>query len=439
MTQVPTVDREAEQAVLGGCLLSGDAIDDCAAVVSPTDFFDPLHEAAFQAMVALRSEGKPVDVITLAEQLGDMLVRRGGLPIVHGWVQAVPVAANAGYYARTVRDAALHRAVVSTGHQLAALPRSEEMLDVVNSARAMLDTLVTGDSPTTHSDDLYAAMDVLEVSDPFLPTPWKDLTRAIGGWRPGCLYYIGARPAVGKSVLGVNAFLDVARRGKHAHLATLEMSRVEVYHRLLSTVASVDQERMQRRFLDSRDWGVLAKAASHIADLPMSVDDRSDQRVVDIRARCRAIARTQPLGLVVVDYLQLMQSTGRTENRQQEVAEFSRQLKLLARELDVPVIALSQLNRGSEARSDRMPGMSDLRESGALEQDGDVVCLLHRDMEKPDELLVLVAKNRHGPGDLVVRLQWEGAYARATDRLATPRIAPHLPDGSYYDQREDPA
>lgn len=407
--------REAERLVLGSVLLSELALDDVAVLLSPQDFWAPAHERIFTSMLRVRSMGHPLDTITVADDLGADLARVGGLPYLHELAGCVAVASSAGHYADVVRRASMHRRVIATGNRLAALPATDDPLDMVNDARRELDDLVTGDSDTTHTDDLYAALESLEDDTPFTPTPWSDLSEAIGGWRPGCLYYLGARPGVGKSALGVQAAIDVARRGKHAHIASLEMSKTEIYHRMLSSVGQVDQDRIQKRRLQDGDWKSVARAAKHIEALPLSVDDRGSQRVVDIRAKARALARTTDLGLIVVDYLQLMKSGQRVENRQQEVSDFSRSLKLLAKELHVPVLALSQLNRGSEHRLDKRPGLIDLRESGSLEQDGDVVLLLHRDPEAPLEVEVLVAKNRHGQADRVVTLGWEGRYSRAVD------------------------
>lgn len=433
--RIPDVVREAERVSLGSVLMSQAALDEVSEAVRPGDYWEPRHERILAAALALAEAGTPVDVVSVADRMGDDLARCGGQAYLHELVAAVPTASNAGYYADVVRRASTMRSVVETGTRLVQLgsgtpDTADAVLDVVNVSRAQLDALVVDDEGTSHSQDVYASLDVLEDDNPFVPTPWSELTAAIGGWRPGALYYVGARPGVGKSVIGVQAALDVARRGKHAHVATLEMSKVELYHRMLASVGGVDQDRMQRRWLNGQEWERLAKAAAHLEALPLSVDDRGHQRVADIRAKARAIARTTDLGLIVVDYLQLMRSAGRVENRQQEVSDFSRSLKLLAKELHVPVIALSQLNRGSEHRHDRMPGMADLRESGALEQDGDAVLLLHRDPDNsPDEMQVLVAKHRHGQADLVVRLTWQGQYARAVDRLTTVSTKP-TPEGS---------
>lgn len=425
--------RAAERQALGSVMLDERTLDDVAVLVSPQDFYVPAHERIFTSVLRVRSLGHPLDVLAVADDLGADLARVGGQAYLHELVQSVTTAANGGYYAELVRKAALHRRVVETGHRLAALPATDDPLDVVNAARQQLDELVTGDGDSSHTDDLMAAIADLEDDTPFVPTAWADLTGAIGGWRPGCLYYVGARPAVGKSAIGVQAALDVARRHQHAHIASLEMSKVEIYHRMLSSVGEIDQDRVQRRQLRDDDWKRVARAMGEIERLPLSVDDRGTQRVVDIRAKARAIARTTTLGVIVVDYLQLMRSGQRVENRQQEVSDFSRSLKLLAKELNVPVIALSQLNRGSEHRIDKRPGLIDLRESGSLEQDADVVLLLHRDPDRPDELDVLVAKNRHGAADKTVTLRWQGQYSRAIDSPWTPPPVggSHNPPPSY--------
>jgi len=274
---------------------------------------------------------------------------------------------------------------------------------------------------TTSTNDLYDAIADLE-RQPGTPTPWRDLNEIIAGWKPGAFYVIGARPGVGKSVVANAAMLDMARRGSPAIMFNLEMSKSEVYHRLLAAVGSVDMGRIQHRTLGNPDHEKIAKAAAHIAKLPLTVDDRGAIKVAQIRSKVRTMQRRGEVGLVIVDYLQLMTGSGkRTENRQQEVSDMSRAMKLLAKEMAVPVVALSQLKRTAAAGPDRRPQMDDLRESGSLEQDADVVLLLHRDAERaPDVLEMLVAKNRHGPADRVLRLSWEGHYSRATDYLTTP-------------------
>lgn len=435
--------RDAERQVVGSCMTSRDALDDVLAVISTGDLWDPRHALVLEACEAVARTGAPLETLTVAEQLGDSLGRAGGLSYLHELVGTVVAPSSAGYLAETlVRPASLMRAVATVGHRLVGMTSSDEgqtrpagpgfqdPLDIVNAARLELDAIATGRAaPMSHEQDVYAALDALEDEEQAgVPTPWRDLNEATGGWRPGELIVIGARPAVGKSVIAQCIALDMARRHRHAHFASLEMSKVELYHRLLGAVGEVDGKRISHRKLEPADWEKLARAAKHLSELPISVDPSPHQRVADIHARARAIKRTGKLGVVVVDYLQLMKSGKRAESRQQEVSEFSRSLKLMAKELEVPVVALSQLNRGLEHRADRMPGLADLRESGSIEQDSDVVILLHRDPDKsPDLMSMLLAKNRHGPSDQLIRLSWEGHYSRATDFM--PQAAP-----SHYER-----
>lgn len=422
---LPPQDIAAERAVLGSAMLSKAALEDLLEILVPGDFYRPNHGTIWTAVAGLHGRGEPVDAVTVADELTTMgvLPRVGGAACLHDLVGAVPSAASGTYYAGIVAERAVLRRMVEAGTRIVQLGHARfggDVADIVQAAHREMDAVtIRSTAEPTHEQDVYAAVAALE-DEPGMPTAWHALTEAIGGWRPGGLYYVGARPGVGKTVIGVQAALDVARRGKRAVIASLEMSRVEIYHRMLSLVGSVDTERMAHRRLTSADWESINKAAAHIARLPITVDDRSSMRVVDIRATVRLVARREPVGIVVVDYLQLMSSGGRVENRQTEVAEFSRQLKVLAKDIQVPVLSLSQLNRGSEARADKKPTMSDFRESGALEQDADVAILLHRDPERPDDLAVLVEKNRHGAGQKVLTLQWQGQYSRALDPSWSP-------------------
>jgi replicative DNA helicase len=414
--------RDAERQVLGACITDADALDDVLAVISSADLWDPRHQRILEACEFVTKAGTHLEVLTVASALGDDLGRAGGMAYLHELVGSVVTVSSAGWSAeQVIRPASIERAVRLVGQRFMDMAPGVDALDLVNAARAELDQLALGHvAETTHEQDVYAALEVaLDPDTGGVPTPWRDLTEATGGWHPGTLTIVGARPAVGKSVIGVGAAMDMARRDRVAHLASLEMSRTELYHRMLASVGSVDSARIIHRKLTNRDHEQLAAAAAHIARLPLSVDDSTTQRVSDIRAKARAIARTRPLGLIVVDYLQLMRSGQRVESRQAEVSAFSRDLKLMAKELQVPVIALSQLNRGSEHRADKMPAMSDLRESGAIEQDADAVILLHRDPDEPDYMQMLLAKNRHGPADQLIRLHWEGAYSRVSDHYPT--------------------
>ena len=418
--------RDAERQMIACCLSSADALDDVLEILDSGDLWDSRLAAILDACAAVAEDGQPVEPLTVAEKLGpDSLKRVGGLSELTALRGLVVSPSSAGYYAaEIVRPAAILRRVQATGQRLATLGmEGGEFIDplaVVDEARAELDAVATGKAPLSDTrTDVYEALEALESEEAGVPTPWRDLTQAIGGWHPGNLYYVGARPQIGKSVVGVAAALDMARRGKHAHIASLEMSRTEIYHRMLSSVGSIDNHDMVHRKLGQPEWARLGTAAEHIAGLPLSVDDSGTQRISDIRAKARAIARTGNLGMIVLDYMQLMTSGKRVESRQQEVSEFSRALKLLAKEFQVPVVALSQLNRGSEHRVDKMPQLSDLRESGSLEQDADCVLLLHRDQDSPDLMQILVAKNRHGPNGVLLRLGFQGQFSRLNDFTPT--------------------
>lgn len=425
---VPPQDVRAEQSILGSWLLSKRAIEDCESIIRPCDFYRPAHETIAEAILALHADGEPADTVTVGAWLDERkaLDRVGGQTYLHQLVQSVPTTANADYYAEIVVEQAALRRVEAVGTDMVSSVRRRlgDAADIVEKARADIDAVA--EQTARHAEpsvarDVYAAIEALE-SDPGIPTPWADLTAALGGWGRGRVYYVGARPAKGKSLIGMCAAIDAARRGHHAFIASMEMSRTEIYQRMLCNVGSVDGIRMMRRTLTKDDYERLSRAAAHIAELPLTVVDDSAQRVVDIRSAARTASRKGTLGLIVVDYLQLMSSGQRAESRQVEVAAFSRGLKLLARELDVPVIVLAQLNRGPEARHDRRPTMGDLRESGSQEQDGDAVILLHRDPDgdTPDVLELLVEKHRHGPGNLIVQTRWEGQYSRISDLEWSP-------------------
>jgi len=416
-----TVVADAERMVLGAMMLHREAVTDCAEMLTGPDFQHPRHELIFDAISRLALRGEPVDATTVGDELAGDLERAGGRSQLFDLTGCVVTASSGPYYAEIVRAASVTRRVRLIGARMVELPDQDDALDLVEAARAELDKLAIGQAgePST-TDDLYAAIDDLE-RPPGTATPWRDLNEIIAGWKPGAFYVIGARPGVGKSVVANAALLDMARRGSTALMFNLEMSKSEIYHRLLASVGSVDMGRIQHRTLGKPDHERIAKAAAHIATLPLHVDDRGSIKVAQIRAKVRTMQRQGPVGLVIVDYLQLMTGSGkRSENRQQEVSDMSRAMKLLAKEMQVPVVALSQLKRTAAAGPDRRPQMDDLRESGSLEQDADVVLLLHRDADRaPDVLEMLIAKNRHGPADRGIRLAWEGEYSRATDYLPT--------------------
>ena len=417
------IDHAAEDAVIGSILTSPTALIEAADHLVPADFYQPRNELIFAAAMALTAQGQAVDPLTV----GDLLTEQGsmarvGMPYLLDKANGIATATNVAYHAAIVRDAATARRARSVlGQAIHDVDQGRDVLDVLNGVRVHLDALATDqDADVPNEKAVYAAIDALD-DPPGDPTPWPSLTEALAGWKPGVLYICGARPAVGKSIIGANATLDMARRHKASVLFSLEMSRHELYHRMLSSTGRVQMDRMQHRRLDRKDRESLARAAEHIAGLQLVVDDRSSLSVAQMRAKVKATQRKQPVGLVVVDYLQLVRPADSRADRRVQVDQVSRDLKVLAKDLQVPVLALTQLNRGPEQRMDKTPHMSDLRESGGQEQDADVVMLLHRDWATPEsasDLHVIVGKNRHGP-QARFTLAFQGHYSTATENEST--------------------
>ncbi len=416
--RVPPQDLDAEQSVLGGMLLSKDAIGDVIAVVKARDFYRPAHETVFTTILDLFGRGEPADPITVAAELTKRgaLTRVGGAPYLHTLVGAVPTAANAEYYAEIVAERAQLRRLTEAGTRIAQMGYAADgdAAEIADAAQAELYAAVdirAEDEPRAPADSLEATFDELDRISRHkgavtgLPTGFADLDNLLQGLHPGQLIVVAGRPGLGKSTLSMDFARSCSiRQGRTALVFSLEMGRDEINMRLLSAQARVGLHRMRSGTLTEDDWNRLAKHRQAVSDAPLFVDDSPSLTLMEIRSKARRIKQRHGLDLVVVDYLQLLTHGGhRRESRQQEVADMSRSLKLLAKELAVPVVALSQLNRGPEQRTDKKPMLSDLRESGAVEQDSDVVILLHRedayDKESPraGEADLLVAKHRNGP------------------------------------------
>jgi replicative DNA helicase len=361
-----------------------------------------------------------------------LLERVGGAPYLHTLIESVPTAANAGYYAQIVAEKAVRRRLVEAGMRVTQLGYNEsaEVEDAVDRAQAevfavterrtsedylVLEQLI---NPTLEEMESIANRDGSLTG---VPTGFADLDQLTNGLHPGQLIVVAARPAMGKSTLA----LDFARAASIKHARTsvvfsLEMSRTEIVMRLLSAESRVHLQNMRSGKMGDDDWARLAQRIGEVTSAPLFIDDSPHVTMMELRAKCRRLKQRQQLSLVVVDYLQLMTPSKRLDSRQQEVSEMSRSLKLLAKELEVPVVALSQLNRAAENRADKKPQLSDLRESGAIEQDADVVVLLHReDVYEPEsaragEADFIVAKQRNGPTGTVTVL-FQGHYSRFVD------------------------
>lgn len=406
---VPPQDIAAERSVLGSILIDREALDDCLELVDGPDFYRPHHERIWDAALAVHRAGEPADAITVADELTKRgeLTRAGGQAYLHDLVQSVAITTNAGYYAEIVHERAVLRRLETAGTRIVQMSRGVgegDLDDIVNRAAGEVVAIADTHHATatvSHETAVYEAVADLD-SPPGIETPWTYLTTTLAGWKPGALYIVGARPGVGKSVAGTDIALDIARRGHAAALYSLEMTRSELMHRLFAHVGAVPMDRIQHRKLNDDDRRRIAEAASSIARLPLHVDDRARLSLAQIHASVRSLQRTRDVGIVVIDYLQLIAPPPGTprEDRRVQVDAISRGLKQLAKDLDVPVVALTQLNRGPEQRADKTPTLSDLREAGGIEQDADAVILLHRNIHGDDSrvLHVAVGKNRHGPG-----------------------------------------
>jgi replicative DNA helicase len=432
--RTPPHDLAAEQSVLGGMLMSKDAISDVMEVIRPADHYRPAHQLVHEAILELYGRGEPADPVTVSDLLAKRgeLARVGGAPYLHTLLASVPTAANAGYYARIVRERAILRRLVEVGTRIVQLGYAgdgdaDELVDRAQAeVYGVTERRVTEDFLPL-SEIMPGALDEIEAIGSRggvmtgVPTGFADLDALTNGLHAGQMIVIAARPAIGKSTLA----LDIARAAAVKHrqatvMFSLEMSRNELTMRLLSAEARVPLHAMRTGQLSEEDWTRLARRMSEVVDAPLFIDDSPNMSMVEIRAKCRRLKQRHDLRMVIVDYLQLMSSPRRVENRQQEVSDMSRSLKLLAKEIDVPVVAISQLNRGPEQRNDKRPLLSDLRESGSIEQDSDVVILLHREdayeRESPraGEADLIVAKHRNGP-TTTVTVAFQGHYSRFVD------------------------
>lgn len=397
---------EAEMAVLGAVLATGgECLDDL--VLSGDDFYEPARGDLFDLMRRLHNSGSRVDQVILSEHAKD-----SGL--VWAATEHLPYAGAVGSYARIVSKHALRRRLAAAGARLASLEADSDV-ELAELARKAVDDAV-GDTKARVrfvGDVLPDVIERLQAGESFVPSPWQQLNGLIGGFRPGCVYVVGARPGEGKSVMAAQIAGALARHGVVA-FSSLEMTEAELVQRIIAERLKIGVGKITDAKMSDLDWQALAAGKSDVASIRIAIDDRSGVSADDVRGFARQVSRHGKLAGVVVDYLQLMTARQRSE-RHLQVADFSRRLKIMAKDMRVPVIALSQLNRNSEQSSLAQPKLSDLRESGAIEQDADVVLLLHREGDEPNESLVVdVAKNRHGMrGE--VRLAWEGYFSRAVD------------------------
>ncbi|MGZ5368444.1 MAG: replicative DNA helicase [Aeromicrobium sp.] len=430
--RVPPQDLPAEQSVLGAMLLSKQAIDPATDVLRGRDFYRPAHELIFETISSLAQRGEPADAITVAAELqrrGE-LARIGGAPYLHTLVAGVPIASNVDFYAEIVREKAILRRLVEVGGKIAQLGYAEQgdITEIVDRAQAeVLDVDGTNKAEDYRKigdlmDFTIDEIDAIQNRDGEMsgvPSGFPELDKFTTGFRPGQMIVVAARPGVGKSTLGLDFCRAASIKGNlSSAVFSLEMTGAEIAMRLLSAEAKVGIHLMRGGGMGKRDWDSISRAMPKVQSANIVIDDSPNMTMPEIRSKARRIKKMHGLDYVVIDYLQLMTSGKKVENRQVEVSEFSRQIKLLAKELEVPIVAISQLNRGSEQRTDKTPVLSDLRESGSIEQDADIVMLLNRpdahshgESERPGEADIIIAKNRSGPTNKV-SVSFQGHYSR---------------------------
>jgi len=381
--RIPPHNLDAEQSVLGAMLESKEAIANVIEVIKGDDFYKPAHTEIYEAIMSLYGQGEPADAITVADELArrGTLERIGGKPYIHGLLEAYPTASSAGHYARIVEEHALLRALIQAGGSVQEIGFSmpEDVAEAIDEAEELIYNV--GDKRL--KDDYHPIRELLVKAMEDVETLYErgehltglgsgfpDLDEITAGFQPANLIIVAARPAMGKSSILNDFALQAATRNKApVVIFTLEMSKEEVVQRFLASEAKVDSQRLRKGSLQEQDWSRLSAALGRLAEAPIFIDDTANITMMEMRAKCRRLKARHGLGLVIVDYLQLMQSPRKSENRQQEVSEISRNLKILARELSVPVVCASQLNRGVEMRADKRPLLGDLRESGCLTGD----------------------------------------------------------------------
>ncbi len=435
--KIPPHSVEAEQSVLGGLLLENEALDKIADLIKPGDFYRHDHRVIYEHISRLIEQSKPADIVTVAESLENsaQLAGVGGIAYLGALAQNTPSAANIRRYAEIVRERSVMRLLVEVGSDIAESafsPQGKSAAELLDAAEAKIFEIAEGGQRSSQGfidiktllpqvadriDQLFQRDSTSDVTG--IPTGFADLDSMTSGFQPGDLIIVAGRPSMGKTAFSLNIAENVALdTGLPVAVFSMEMGATQLAMRMIGSVGRLDQHRMRTGRLEDEDWVRLTTALGKLNDAPMFIDESAGLNALEVRARARRLHRQcGKLGLIVIDYLQLMAATRQGENRATEVSEISRALKALAKELDVPVVALSQLNRGLEQRPNKRPVMSDLRESGAIEQDADVILFIYRDQvynpDSPDKgtAEIIIGKQRNGPIG-TVRLTFLGEHTR---------------------------
>ncbi len=433
--RIPPNNIEAEQSVLGAMLLDKEAISTATEYISGDDFYREAHKEIFEAIVDIYNRGEPVDLITLTEKLKtrNTLEAVGGITFLTNLMDAVPTTHNVKYYAKIVEDKSLLRKLIKSSNEIIqkSYQAEEDIGEIIDDAEKGIFNISLNRSTQgfVHLKNiLNANFDRIEQlylnkgKITGVPTGFHDLDNKLSGLQKSDLILIAARPSMGKSSFMMNIVQHAAVREKTTTaIFSLEMSKEQLTQRLLCSEALIDAHRLRIGDINEDEWVKLARAMGPLSEAPIYIDDTPSISITEMRAKCRRLKLEHDLGLIVIDYLQLMQGKGYAESRQQEISEISRSLKALAREINVPVVALSQLSRAPEMRADHRPVLSDLRESGAIEQDADVVMFLYRDeyyhpdTEKKNIGEINISKQRNGPTG-TIELIWLGQFTKFVNK-----------------------
>ena len=443
-------DMDAEMTVLSCMLFDNDGMQAAYEMLSGSDFYRPQHKVIFEAMVELFTKGEPVELTSLKSKLENMglLEQVGGTEYLINIAGFVSTSARVKYYAKLVLDKSILRKLIKTSGEISELSYDgkNDVDSILESAEEGIFNIVQN----RHSEDFVPISEVLKntVSNiekvvknkskiTGVETGFADFDMMTAGLQPSDLILIAARPSMGKTAFALNIVEHATvRRNVTTAVFSLEMSKEQLVNRLISSLAIIDSQKLRTGTLEQDDWNKIAEAVGWLSESPIYIDDTPGVTAMEIRSKCRKLKLEKNLGLIVIDYLQLMSGRGKTDSRQQEISEISRSLKAIAREMNVPVIALSQLSRAPEQRADHRPMLSDLRESGAIEQDADIVCFLYRDeyynpegTEHPGEAEVIIAKQRNGSTG-TVNLMWLGQYTR----FGNLARAGDIPPGAGYNK-----
>jgi replicative DNA helicase len=428
---VPPYDETAEQAVLGSMFLDREAASLAMEVLSGEDFYRPDHRMVFEAAQELYRSAAPIDVITVKNKLEEKGVfeQVGGVPFLAALSSAVGSSVNVRHYAAIVEEKAVLRRLISTAGNISQM--SYDGKESINSIMEHAEKSIFEIMQKRHTEEFHHIRDIAvdsieKIEDIYrskgkltgVPTGFVDFDAKTAGLQKSDLILLAARPSMGKTAFALNIIQNVAIRSNiPVAVFSLEMSREQLVNRMLCSEAMLDAQKLRTGELNDKDWEDLIRAMGPLSQAPIYIDDTPGISPMDVRSKCRRLKAEKGLGLIVIDYLQLMSGNGRTDSRQQEISEISRNLKAIAREMEAPLVALSQLSRACEQRSDHRPMLSDLRESGAIEQDADVVSFLYRDeyyfpdTEKKNQGELIIAKQRNGPTG-IVDLTWLGQYTK---------------------------